>query len=76
MSKWRGKLKFLFIFLERREGRKGGREGQKHRSVASCTYSDQGDQTHNLGMFPDKESKLAPFTLWDNAQLTEPYQSG
>ena len=34
------------------------------------------DQTRNPGMCPDQEWNQRPFILRDNAQLTEPYQSG
>ena len=30
----------------------------------------------NPGMGPDRELNWQPFGLWDNAQLTEPHQSG
>ena len=35
-----------------------------------------GDWTCNPGMCPDQESNWRPFTLQDEAQLTEPHQSG
>ena len=34
------------------------------------------DQTHNPGMCPHWESNQQPFTLRDDAQPTEPHQSG
>ena len=44
-----------------REGEKDTRE--KHWSVASCTC-------------PDRESNPQSFTLWDEAQPTEPHRLG
>ena len=34
------------------------------------------DQTRNPGLCPDQESNQQPFALWDDAQPTEPHQSG
>ena len=33
------------------------------------------DQTHNPGMYPDRELNQGPYTLWDDSQPAEPYQS-
>ena len=41
---------YLFIFGER--AREGEREGEKHRSAASCMHPT-GDQIPNPGMCPD-----------------------
>ena len=48
---------------------------KKHRSVVYCTCPSWG-LACNPGMCPDWELNQRPFTLWDNAQLTEPRQSG
>ena len=63
----------LFIFRER--GREEERERNIHQSVASCT-PPTGDLAQNPGMCPDWESNGFPLGLWDNAQPTEPQQSG
>ena len=56
---------------ERREGemgRKNVNAREKHQSVPL--------QTHNPGMFPDQESSLRPFGLWDNASTNWATQPG
>ena len=59
------------MFRERgREGR-GEREGninmsQKHLTAAS-RMPPAGDQTHNPGMYPDRELNPRPFGLQDDA---------
>ena len=63
----------MFIYFQR-EG-KGRREGEKHQSVASRA-PPTGDVAHNLGMCPDRESNLQPFSLQASAQSIEPYQLG
>ena len=62
-------LKILFIFRER------GREGEKHPSVTSHK-PPTGDLADNPGMCPDRELNRRPFGFRDNAQPTEPHQSG
>ena len=56
-------------------GREGEREGEKHPLVASC-MPPTGGLVHNPGLCPDQESNWQPFSLWDDAQPTEPHQSG
>ena len=56
---------YFFLFLKREW--KGGREGEKPR------YRDW---THNLGMYPDRESSRRPFALQEEALQTEPHWSG
>ena len=68
----------LFIFREK--GREGERERninvqEELRLVASCT-PPTGDLARNPGMCPDQKSDQQPFGLWDDAQPTEPHQSG
>ena len=63
----------------RREGRKRERERninvpEKHQLVASCA-PPTGYLAHNPGMCPDWESNQGTFSLWYNAQPTEPHQS-
>ena len=68
---------FYFIFIER--GIEGEREGEKlrcvrekHWSVTACMHPSQGLDC-NLGTCPDQQ---ATCTLQDDAQVTEPWQSG
>ena len=63
---------------------------EKHQLVAICRHPDlgslvgrpgiihtwPGNRTLNLGVCPDRESSWGPFALGDNAQPTEPHQSG
>ena len=56
---------FTYLFLEGKGGRK------RERNI-----SPDGDQSCNPDMCPDWESNQQPFTLQDNAQSTEPHQSG
>ena len=39
-------------------------------------YAVTKDRTHNPSMCPDQESNWQPSALWDEAQPTEPHQSG
>ena len=48
---WRIFLKILFIF--RKRGREGEREGEKHQCVVASHTPPAGDLAHNLGMCPD-----------------------
>ena len=71
---------FIYLFLERGKGKVTERERninvrEKHRLVASCRCPIW-DQTQNVGMSPDRESNRRPFTLWDDAQPSEPHQLG
>ena len=63
---------FIYLFLERGEGREKARERNTDMRSAAPTR----DLAHNSGMCPDLESNLQPFDLWDDAQLTEPHQPG
>ena len=59
-----------FIYFQRRGGREGGREGEKHLLVASH-MPPTGDLAHNPGMCPE------PVTLrFTGQQPTEPHQPG
>ena len=48
---------------------------ETHRLVASCT-PPTGDLAHNSDMCPDQELNRQHFGLGDDAQSTEPHQSG
>ena len=70
-------LKNIFIFRER--GKEGERGGEKHQLAASRTLPAR-DLARKLGLCPDQEwnleSSWRSFSLWDDAQPTEPHQSG
>ena len=71
---------FTYLFLERGEGREKERESnidmwQKHWSVAS-RRPPTGNLAHNSGMSLNKKSNQWPYGLQNDAQPTEPYQSG
>ena len=59
--------KYLFIF--RKRGREGKREGEKHQCVV-------GDLDHNSGMCHDWESNPQPFGSQVRTQSTEPHHPG
>ena len=69
----------LFIFRER--GKEGERKGEKHwcvreMSIGCFLDAPAGHLARNPGMCPDWASNQWPFALWDDAQPTEPHQSG
>ena len=66
---------FIYLFLERGEGREKERERNIDHLIASC-IPPTGDLACNPGMCPDWDLNLWPFGLWDNTQPTELYQSG
>ena len=68
------KKDFLYLFLERGEGKK--REGEKHQCVVASCMPPTGDLTHNPGMCLDWESNQRPFGSQAGAQSTEPHQAG
>ena len=59
---------YLFIFRER--GKEGRETSMWERNIywLPLVHSTTGDWTCNLGMCPDQELNLWPFTLQDNAQ--------
>ena len=74
------KKDFIYLFLERGEGRETERERnmtveEKYQSVASWTHLT-GNWTHNPGMYPDWQLNWRPFPLQDAAQPTEPHWLG
>ena len=73
--------KFLNLFIFRYRGKEREREGEKLRhvrgtSISCFLHASQWGQAHNPGMCPDQESNQQPFALWDDAQPTQPHQSG
>ena len=74
------KTDFIYLFLENGEGKENERERniyvpEKHQSVVSRT-SGQGTWPTTQTCAPTRNQVMGPFSLWDNAQPTEPYQSG
>ena len=70
-----------FFLRERREGREKERERnidvwERNIHLLSFIHAPIVDQTCNLGLCPDLESNLRPFTLQDDVQPAEPQQSG
>ena len=65
------KIFYLFI-LDKREGR----ERERDRNIDWSYTPPTGNLAHNPGMCPDRELNWPPFGLWDDAQPTEPCQSG
>ena len=63
---------FIYLFLERGEGKKRG----KHQCVVASRAPPTGDLAHNPGMCPDYESNQWPFGLQASTQSTEPHQPG
>ena len=62
--------KIFFIYF-----RAKGKEGKKHRSVASGKLPT-GDLVHNPGMCPDWKSDHQAFSPQHGAQPAEPHQPG
>ena len=57
------KKKFFFrfyLFIFRKRGREGPREGEKHQCVVASRTPTTGDLAHNPGMCPDWESNQRP----------------
>ena len=65
---------YLFIFLERGEGRE--KEGEKPQCAVASHSAPSGDLACNPGMCPDQESNWRPSGLQDDAEPTELHQSG
>ena len=66
------KKDFIYLFLERGEGRKG----EKHQCVVASHMLPTGDLACNPGTCPDWELNRPPFASQTHAQSTEPQQSG
>ena len=54
---------FIYLFIFRKSGREGEREGEKHQCVVAYHAPPTGDLAHNPGMCPDWESDQRPFGL-------------
>ena len=72
----------MYLFFRER-GRAGEREGEKHQCeretpIGCLLYMPQYsiDRTRNPGMCLHQELNQQPFALQDDAQPTEPHQSG
>ena len=73
-------LNFIYLFLERGEGKEKDRErnisvGETHGSVASHTLPT-GELAHNPGMCPNWESNWRPFISQASTHSTESPQPG
>lgn len=70
--------KFLFIYLERQEGREKKREkniDEREKRWLAAFRPDWGPKPQP-GMCPDRKLNQRPFTLQNNAQPTEPHHPG
>ena len=67
-------FKRCYLFLERGEVRK--KERKRTINVRNIDQLPFRDVAHNPGMFPDRDPNQPPVSLRDNAQPTEPHQSG
>ena len=71
---------FIYLFLERGEGREEERERNikvwKKHQLAASRMPPTGDLAHNPGMHPDWESNQWPFSSQAGTQPTEPHQPG
>ena len=63
---------FIYLFLEREEGR----EKERERNINVWLPLVHGDLVNNPGMWPDWELKWRPFGLQAGAQSIEPHQPG
>ena len=65
---------FIYLVLERVEGRE--KERERNIDGVPLLHPSSGDQTVNPGMCPDQESIRQLLALRNDAQPTEPHQSG
>ena len=63
---------FIYLFLERGEGREN--EGEKHQCVVASCAPPTGDLACIPGVFPDWESNWQPVGSHTGAQSAEPHQ--
>ena len=69
-------VKRFYLFIFRKRGREGEREGEKHQCVVASRTSPTGDLARNPGLGPDWESNWRPFGLQAGTRSTEPQQLG
>ena len=70
---------YLFIVLERGEGRekeRGRNTSVRNTDQLPLEHTPMGDRPCNLGTRPDQESNPRSFTLQDSAQPAKPHWSG
>ena len=63
----------MYLFSEIGEGRE---KESKRNIIGSLSHALNWGPGPPSGVCPDRESNQRPFSLWDNAQPTEPHQSG
>ena len=66
----------FYLFIFRKRGREGEREGEKHLYVVVSCIPLTGDLAHNLGICLNWESNQQPLGLQACTQSTELYQPG
>ena len=66
----------FYLFIFRKRGREGEREGEKHQCVVASHVPPTSDQACNPGMCPAWELNWQPFTSQASTQPTEPHQPG
>ena len=67
---------FIYLILERGEGRREGNERGKQQCVVASHMSPTGDLARNPDMCPDWEFNQRPFGSQAGTQSTEPHQPG
>ena len=69
-------LRFIYLFLERGEGREKEREKNVHVQLVASHTPPTGDLACNPGMCPDWKLNQQPFVSLASTQSTEPHQPG
>ena len=69
-------LRFIYLFLERGEGREKEREKNVHVQLVASHTPPTGDLARNPDMCPEWELNLLPFGSQASTQSTEPHQPG
>ena len=69
-------FKRFYLFIFRKRGGAGEREGERHQCVLASCAPPTGDLARNPDMCPDWESSQRSFGLQAGAQSTKPYKQG
>ena len=67
---------FFHYFQRERKGERETTVQERNIGRSPPIYAQTGDQTHNLGMCPDRELNLQPSGYWMTLQPTEPSRQG